>query len=56
MELLSYDEATNNTEWRLADCRANAPMKGRSLSKKQKEMRFTIPLGSLTRLRIHVDF
>ena len=56
MDLLAYDEVAGTTEWRLADVRANSPMKGRSMSKKQKEMRFSIAVSSLTRLRIHVNF
>ena len=56
MELLTYDEASGTTEWRLAEVKANAPMKGRKMSKKQKDLRFNIPVASLVRIRIHVDF
>ncbi len=45
-----------STDWRLAVVKANSPVKGRSLSKKQKEMRVTIPVANLTKVRIHVDF
>lgn len=56
LELLDYDESAGTSEWGLASVRANAPMKGRSMSKKQKEMRFMIPVANIVRARIHVDF
>lgn len=56
LELASWDEASGVTRWRLADVRANAPVKGRKLSKRQREMTFDIPLAAITRARIHVDF
>ncbi|GAX80195.1 hypothetical protein CEUSTIGMA_g7633.t1 [Chlamydomonas eustigma] len=56
LELVTYDEEACTTTWRLANVRANAPVKGRSLSKKQKEQTFEIAVSSLIKLRIHVDF
>jgi hypothetical protein len=54
--LAQADEAAGITRWRLADVRANAPVKGRKLSKRQREMTFDIPLAAITRVRVHVDF
>ena len=54
--LVEADESGGVTRWRLADVRANAPVKGRKLSKRQREMTFDIPMASITRARIHVDF
>lgn len=48
-----FDDATN---WKLADVKANAPTKGRGLSKRQREQQISIPLPSLERARIYVDF
>eukprot|EP00955_Chlamydomonas_euryale_P112433 366130-Chlamydomonas_euryale.AAC.60 len=56
MELLEYDEAQTSTVWKLADVKANSPGKGRAMSKKQREMRVTIPAAKIVRARIHVDF
>jgi hypothetical protein len=49
------DESEDRSEWRLADVRANAPTKGRGLSKRQREQRIEIPLSELERVRIHVE-
>lgn len=56
LDLVWYDEEAGTTEWRMADVKANAPVKGRRLSKKQREMKLTIPVANLTRVKIHVDF
>jgi hypothetical protein len=42
--------------WELADVKANQNVKGRSLSKKQRQQRYTIPIAELERVRIYVDF
>lgn len=54
--LQSYDEASGATVWRLAEVRANAAVKGRAMSKKQKELRLEIPLAAVARIRVFVDF
>ncbi len=41
--------------WRLADVKANAPGKGRKLSKRKREMVIEIPVSSLRLARVHVD-
>lgn len=56
LQMLELDEVAGSSVWALADVKANAPTKGRGLSKKQKQQRFTIPLADLVRVRIHVDF
>ncbi|KAI8469012.1 MAG: hypothetical protein J3K34DRAFT_386049 [Monoraphidium minutum] len=56
LELLAYDAAAGATEWRLADVRANAPTKGRGLSKRQREQRWKVPVDALLSARVHVDF
>jgi ribosome maturation factor RimP len=56
LQMLELDEAAGSSVWALADVKANAPTKGRGMSKKQKQQRFTIPLADMVRVRIHVDF
>ncbi|KIY99383.1 hypothetical protein MNEG_8577 [Monoraphidium neglectum] len=56
LELVAYDEASGATEWRLADVRANAPGKGRGLSKRQREQVVRMPVDALIGARVHVDF
>lgn len=56
LQLESYDEACGLTVWRLAEVKANAPGKGRVMSKKQKEARFEIHLSCVSRIRVFVDF
>ncbi|GBF98036.1 hypothetical protein Rsub_11147 [Raphidocelis subcapitata] len=56
LELVALDEGAGSSEWRLADVRANAPTKGRGLSKRQREQRLTLPLDALVSARVHVDF
>ena len=53
-QLQELDEATGMSVWALADVRANAPTKGRGLSKKQKLPRFSIPVASLRAARLYV--
>lgn len=55
-DLLEYDEEAGTTAWKLGEVKANTPQKGRAMSKKQKELRFSIAVSALTRVRIHVDF
>lgn len=42
--------------WELADVKANQSQKGRPLSKKQRQQRYSIPVAELQRVRIYVDF
>jgi ribosome maturation factor RimP len=56
LELVRVDEEGNVSEWRLADVRANAPGKGRGLSRRQRDQQWLLPLDSLQRARVHVDF
>jgi ribosome maturation factor RimP len=56
LQLVSLDEASGSSEWCLADVRANAPGKGRGLSRRQRDQRWAIPLAALRRVRVHVDF
>ena len=56
LELTAHDAEAGSSEWRLADVRANAPAKGRKLSKKQKEQKWVIPTASLTRVKVWVNF
>jgi len=56
LQLESYDKASGLTVWKLADVKANAPGKGRGMSKKQREARFEISLSSVSRIRVFVDF
>eukprot|EP00195_Chlamydomonas_chlamydogama_P009484 CAMPEP_0202893122 /NCGR_PEP_ID=MMETSP1392-20130828/2755_1 /ASSEMBLY_ACC=CAM_ASM_000868 /TAXON_ID=225041 /ORGANISM="Chlamydomonas chlamydogama, Strain SAG 11-48b" /LENGTH=336 /DNA_ID=CAMNT_0049577329 /DNA_START=27 /DNA_END=1038 /DNA_ORIENTATION=- len=56
LELVEYDVEGGSTTWRLADVRANAPTKGRGLSKKQKGQVVSLAVSQLQRVRIHVDF
>jgi ribosome maturation factor RimP len=55
LELLSFEEESGETVWGIADVRSNKT-KGRSLSKKQREVRITIPVDRISKARIHVDF
>jgi len=48
--------AADTTLWRLADVKANAPTKGRGLTRKQRDQRLRIPLADLVSVRIHVEF
>lgn len=48
--------ADGATLWRLADVKANAPTKGRGLTRKQRDQRLRIPLADLVSVRIHVEF
>jgi ribosome maturation factor RimP len=48
--------AAGTTLWRLADVKANAPTKGRGLTRKQRDQRLRIPLADLVSVRIHVEF
>lgn len=53
---LSVLEDGTTTVWAYADVRANRSMgKGRGLSKKQKEMQFTIPIENIISVNIHLD-
>jgi hypothetical protein len=56
LNFLELDETDGKTVWELADVKANQTVKGRGLSKKQRMQRFDIPLESLERVRIYVDF
>lgn len=56
LQLETYDAASGETVWKLAEVRANNPGKGRGMNKKQKEARFNIPLASVSRIRVFVDF
>jgi hypothetical protein len=56
LELIEHDQAQGLTKWRLADVRANAPVKGRALSKRQRAAVYDIPVPSITRARVFVDF
>jgi hypothetical protein len=51
----SQDSDTGVSLWRLADVKANAPGKGRKLSKRKREAVVEIPLSRLTLARVHVD-
>lgn len=44
------------SSWELADVKANQSQKGRPLSKKQRQQRYSIPVAELQRVRIYVDF
>ena len=55
LQFLGLDEAEGKSLWALADVKANAPTKGRGLSKKQREQRFDIDISALERVRIYVD-
>jgi len=44
------------TVWRLADVKANAPTKGRGLTRRQRDQRLKIALADLASCRIHVEF
>lgn len=50
------DEASGVSSWRLANVRANATVKGRTLSKRQLSQVVTIALADIIRVRIHVNF
>eukprot|EP00198_Chlamydomonas_reinhardtii_P006056 XP_001695392.1 predicted protein [Chlamydomonas reinhardtii] len=54
--LAELDEAAGTSAWRLANCRANATVKGRALSKRQLSQVLALPLADIIRVRIHVDF
>lgn len=54
--MASFDEQAGQTAWRLADVKANAPVKGRKLSKRLREMTFNIAVDSLIAARVYVDF
>ena len=56
LRLLELNEPEGLASWALADVKANATVKGRGLSKKQRGQRFDIPLERLERVRIYVDF
>ena len=56
LELAELDEEKGTSWWRLADVRANAPVKGRKLSKRQREARIELPISSIQKARVHVDF
>lgn len=56
LKFLDLDMAEGTTSWELADVKANQAVKGRSLSKKQRAQRYTIPVAELERVRIYVDF
>eukprot|EP00199_Chlamydomonas_sp_CCMP681_P005582 CAMPEP_0119110148 /NCGR_PEP_ID=MMETSP1180-20130426/27233_1 /TAXON_ID=3052 ORGANISM="Chlamydomonas cf sp, Strain CCMP681" /NCGR_SAMPLE_ID=MMETSP1180 /ASSEMBLY_ACC=CAM_ASM_000741 /LENGTH=261 /DNA_ID=CAMNT_0007096313 /DNA_START=244 /DNA_END=1029 /DNA_ORIENTATION=- len=56
MQLVEFDEALQVTSWRLADVRANAPAKGRGLSKRQLSTVLEIPLASIKKAHVHVNF
>lgn len=56
LNFLELDEVNSSTTWELADVKANQNVKGRGLSKKQRMQRFDVPLESLERVRIYVDF
>lgn len=55
LEFISMHTDAAETLWKIADVKKNAPTKGRSLTKKQREQRITIPVASLQKARIHVD-
>lgn len=56
LRFLELDEVNSKTTWELADVKANQNVKGRGLSKKQRMQKYDIPLESLERVRIYVDF
>lgn len=56
LQLEAYDEEAGLTTWRLAEVRANAPTKGRGMNKKQRDLRIQVPLASVSRIRVFVDF
>ena len=48
--------APGETLWRLADVKANAPTKGRGLTRKQRDQRLRIAVEDIVSCRIHVEF
>ncbi|GFH27419.1 uncharacterized protein HaLaN_25738 [Haematococcus lacustris] len=56
LQLMEFDEAAGRTRWQVADVRANAPTKGRGLSKRQRAMVLEIPVSNIQRAKVHVDF
>jgi hypothetical protein len=53
-QLQEVDEEAGLSLWALADVRANALTKGRGLSKRQRQQRFSIPVASITVARLYV--
>jgi hypothetical protein len=54
--LADLDVEAGRSAWMLANVRANAPVKGRALSKRALSQVLRLPLGDIYRVRIHVDF
>ncbi|KAF8063723.1 Subtilisin BL [Scenedesmus sp. PABB004] len=53
LRFVELDQAEGSSTWELADVKANAAVKGRGLTKKQRAARIMIPLAELSRVRIH---
>ena len=51
----AVDEAAGTTQWNLADVRVNRGDKGRPMTKKQKSLRFDLPISSIRRVNLYVD-
>lgn len=56
LNFLDMDEAEDMTSWELADVKANQNVKGRPISKRQRNQRYSIHLSALERVRVYVDF
>jgi hypothetical protein len=53
-QLQEMDEASGVSVWAVADVKANAPTKGRGLSKKQRQQRINIAVPNIRVARLYV--
>lgn len=56
LSFVELDSAAGVTRWRLADVRANKGGKGRGLNAKQRREVYEVPLSSIIRVNLFLDF
>ena len=55
LRLLSYDAAASATEWGLADVKANRQKRLGRMTKKELQLRFSLPVTALRHVNLHLD-
>eukprot|EP00192_Tetraselmis_astigmatica_P013695 CAMPEP_0117673162 /NCGR_PEP_ID=MMETSP0804-20121206/14319_1 /TAXON_ID=1074897 /ORGANISM="Tetraselmis astigmatica, Strain CCMP880" /LENGTH=324 /DNA_ID=CAMNT_0005481869 /DNA_START=72 /DNA_END=1046 /DNA_ORIENTATION=+ len=57
LKLLEFDELNGTTNWGLADVAANkqGKKKGQGLNRKERDMRFDVPVANIKSVRVHLD-
>ena len=55
LQLLDFSEEAGISEWALADVKVNRQKRLGRLTKKEMDMRFSLPVASIGHVRLHLD-